>query len=244
MEIKKLTQIELDEGLTLEFVNNIKFDKRQSPVLFSKDEEPVNLMKCSTGFWRSIGNCQYERDTKGNLVVYDNKTCCIARARYLLHHAEDEKKQDAEKVLQSRKKKIEDSLSDIEKKIEQLKKLRDNGNQKSSLEQTLESALLSQTSEWQRAQYLREREAKEKQTQELIAHIPRLEEIYNELKSEFDKGNYNMALDALNIEKIVNPMTFRFDNENEMNQVKAFTRTLIETGDINLAYARLKVEQE
>lgn len=53
-----------------------------------------------------------------------------------------------------------------------------------------------------------------------------------------------MALDALNIEKIVNPMAFRFDNENQMNQVKAITRTLIETGHINLAYARLKVEQE
>ncbi len=238
MEIKKLTQIELDEGLTLEFVNSIKFDKRQSPVLF----EPANLMKCSTGFWKSIGNFQYERDTRGNLVVYDDRTCCIARARYLLHHAEDEKKLDAEKVLQARKKKIEDSLSDIEKKIDHLKKLRDNGNQKSSLEQTLESALLSQTSEWQRAQYLREREAKEKQTQELIESLPRLEELYNIIKGEYEKGNYFYVLDALNIEKIDNPITFKTDNESDMDIARAFTKTIIETGDINLAYARLKVE--
>jgi hypothetical protein len=51
-------------------------------------------------------------------------------------------------------------------------------------------------------------------------------------------------LDELKIEKIDNPLTFKFDNEDDMRAVKAFTKTLVESGDINKAFASLKVERE
>lgn len=241
-EIKKLSKSELEEGLTLELVNQVDMKKRHSPVLFDKDGMPCSIMKCSKGYWRSIGDGKYEKDSKNNFVVYSETDCQTARARYLLHYSEEEKKQDAEKVLAERKKKIEDSLSDIEKKIEHLKSLRD--KKESDIISVFESAILANSNEWQRAQYLREREAKEKQTQELIGSLPRLEQIHAELKAEYEKGNYNYLLYTLKIEKIDNPMTFKFDNENDMNAARAFTKTLIESGDVNKAYARLKVESE
>lgn len=242
-EIKRLSKAELDEGLTLELVNKVDMKKRYSPVLFNKDGVPCLLMKCSKGYWRSVGDGKYEQDDKNKLVVYSEKDCLIARARYLFYFEEEEKKEDAEKVLADRKKKIEDFLSDFEKKIEHLNTIRNNKDRSDSMAKILEDALLSQASEWQRAQYLREREAKEKQTQTLIESLPRLEQIYAELKDEYEKGNYNYLLNELKIEKIDNPLTFKFNNKDDMRAVKAFTKTLVESGNMNQAYARLKVEQ-
>lgn len=76
MELKELTQAELDEGLTVEFVNNTGFEKRHTPVLFSVDENPSGIMKCSTGYWRRTGDFQEAKDVivkgmQGTLSDYE-----------------------------------------------------------------------------------------------------------------------------------------------------------------------------
>ncbi len=61
-----------------------------------------------------------------------------------------------------------------------------------------------------------------------------------------DKGNYNLLLDIMGIEKIPNPISFKLDSEDDMRMLKnAFGKQAIDEaqGDVNKLYARLKVEQ-
>ena len=79
-----------------------------------------------------------------------------------------------------------------------------------------------------------------------IAVLPEMERQYELLVSNFNNGNINFLLDILGIEKIENPVTFKFDNEDDMRALKnAFGAAAINeaNGDVNLMYARLKVEQ-
>lgn len=83
MELKELTQAELDEGLTVEFVNNTGFEKRHTPVLFSVDENPSGIMKCSTGYWRRTGDFQYEKMLENGIRLPRSERCNSKRhARY------------------------------------------------------------------------------------------------------------------------------------------------------------------
>ena len=73
-----------------------------------------------------------------------------------------------------------------------------------------------------------------------------MEAQYAWLLSEFEKGNHNLLLDIMGIEKIPNPISFKLDSEDDMRMLKnAFGKQAIDEaqGDVNKLYARLKVEQ-
>lgn len=235
MEIKKLTKEEKSEGLTIEFVNKINLQKKCSPVMFKAGDEPVNIMECSTGYWVHTSD-GYLRDGKGSLIVFGIRECQIARARYLMNHGEEEKRQEVERVLEQRKRKIREKLDIFKQNIEDIRQYTVEGSTTNAIAKILESAMSVE----QRIHVKTENERKIKQ-------LPKMEAQYEWLVSEFEKGNYSLLLDIMGIEKIPNPVSFKLDNEDDMRMLKnAFGKQAIDEaqGDVNKLYARLKVEQE
>lgn len=232
MLIKKLSKEEQAEGLTLDFVNKINLQKKSSPVMFKQNDKPASLMKCSTGFWvRAEG--EFLKDENGKLLILKERECQIARARYLFYHADEEKREEAEKVLRKRKEKIQNKLDIFRKNIDAIKALTDKKSSVHALNEILESVSTN-------PQAIKEENARK------IAALPEMERQYELLVSNFNNGNINFLLDILGIEKIENPVTFKFDNEDDMRALKnAFGAAAINeaNGDVNLMYARLKVEQ-
>lgn len=235
MEIKKLTKEEKSEGLTIEFVNKINLQKKCSPVMFEAGDEPANIMECSTGYWVHTGD-GYLRDGKGSLIVFGIRECQIARARYLMNHGEEEKRIEAERVLEQRKRKIQEKLDVFKKNIEDIRQYTIEGSTTNEFAKILESAMPVE----QRIHIRAENDRKVKQ-------LPKMEAQYEWLISEFEKGNYNLLLNVTGIEKISNPISFKLDSEDDMRMLKnAFGKQAIDEaqGDVNRLYARLKVEQE
>lgn len=234
MLIKKLSKEEKTEGLTLDFVNKINLSKKSSPVMFSQNEKPVCLLECSKGWWvRADGD--YLKDESGKLLIFKERNCQIARARYLFYHADEEKRVEAEKILRKRKEQIQNKLDIFRKNIDDIKAFTDENSSTNQFARILESAMTAA----QRV-YIKEENARK------VAALPEMERQYELLVSNFNAGNINFLLNILGIEKIENPITFKFDKEDDMRALKnAFGADAINdaNGDVNLMYARLKVEQ-
>ena len=163
------------------------------------------------------------------MLILKERECQIARARYLFYHADEEKREEAEKVLRKRKEKIQNKLDIFRKNIDAIKALTDKKSSAHALNEILESVSTN-------PQAIKEENARK------IAALPEIEL----LVSNFNNGNINFLLDILRIEKIENPVTFKFDNKDDMRALKnAFGAAAINeaNGDVNLMYARLKVEQ-
>lgn len=234
MEIRKLTKEEKAEGLTIDFVNKVDLRKKCSPVMFKAGDEPVGIMKCSTGYWVHTSD-GYLRDGKGALIVFSIRECQIARARHLMNHGEEEKRLEAERVLEQRKRKIQEKLEVFKQNIEDIRQYTIEGSTANTLAKIFESAMSVE----QRIHIKTENDRK-------IKNLPKMEAQYELLVSEFEKGNYNLLLDIMGIEKIPNPISFKLDSEDDMRILKnAFGKQAIDEaqGDVNKLYARLKVEQ-
>lgn len=235
MEIKKLTKEEQSEGLTLDLVNAVNLKKRTSPVMFKKGDEPVNLMACSKGYWVNTSD-GFLKDSENNLLVFKERECQIARARYLFYHADDEKKKDAEKLLESRKKKIQEKLDIFKKNIETIEAYTNENSQTAQLVRILESVITAEQKEFIRLENERK-----------VALLPKMKKEYEMLVAEFERENYNYLLNVMGIEKIENPVSFKFDNEKDMRVLKnSFGAKAIEEadGDVNKLFARMKIEQQ
>lgn len=234
MEIKKLTEEEIADGLTVDFVNKVNLRKRCSPVMFESGDEPVCIMECSKGYWVHTSD-GYLRDDKGDLIVFGIRQCQVARARYLMCHGEDEKRMETEQVLNQRKRKIRDMLTVFKENIDGIRQCSIENSIANVLSKISESAM----SDEQRARLQLEKEDK-------INNLHKMEAQYELLASEFEKGNYNLLLNIMGIEKIPNPVTFNINSEDDMRMLKnAFGKQAIDEsqGDVNKLYARLKVEQ-
>ena len=185
MLIKKLSKEEQAEGLTLDFVNKINLQKKSSPVMFKQNDKLASLMKCSTGFWvRAEG--EFLKDENGKLLILKERECQIARARYLFYHADEEKREEAEKVLRKRKEKIQNKLDIFRKNIDAIKALTDKKSSVHALNEILESASTN-------PQAIKEENARK------IAVLPEMERQYELLVSNFNNGNINFLLDILGI---------------------------------------------
>ena len=232
MIIKKLTKEEQAEGLTIDFVNKINLSKKNSPVMFKQNEKPMNLMKCSAGWW-ACAKGEFLKEDNGKLIIFKERECQIARARYLFYHAEDEKREEAEKILQKRKRQIQNKLDIFKKNIDDIKALTNKNSSISIFNEILESI-------GSNSQAIKEKDERK------IAALPQMEQQYDHLLSNFNSGNINYLLNILGIEKIENPVSFKLDNQDDMRALKnAFGAQAINeaNGDVNLVYARLKVEQ-
>jgi len=138
MIIKKLTKEEQAEGLTIDFVNKINLFKKSSPIMFKQNEKPMNLMKCSAGWWACVKG-EFLKDENGKLLIFKERECQIARARYLFYHAEDEKREETEKILQKRKRQIQNKLDIFKKNIDDIKALTNKNSSISIFNEILES---------------------------------------------------------------------------------------------------------
>lgn len=84
-----MTQKELNnEGLTKEWLSQFSSKKLGNPVQLLPNDEPVNLLKCSTGFWVSV-NSELLKDAKNNYLVISDKEAIIGRARYVLNFSSE-----------------------------------------------------------------------------------------------------------------------------------------------------------
>ena len=223
MIIKKLTKEEQAEGLTIDFVNKINLSKKNSPVMFKQNEKPMNLMKCSAGWW-ACAKGEFLKEDNGKLIIFKERECQIA---------EDEKREEAEKILQKRKRQIQNKLDIFKKNIDDIKALTNKNSSISIFNEILESI-------GSNSQAIKE------ENERKIAALPQMEQQYDHLLSNFNSGNINYLLNILGIEKIENPVSFKLDNQDDMRALKnAFgAQAINETnGDVNLMYARLKVEQ-
>lgn len=71
-----------------EFLNSFSMDNEYSPVQLQPDEEPVKLIRCSTGYWVMLEYGEYLKDEKRKLIVIPEKEAKLGRARYLLNFSE------------------------------------------------------------------------------------------------------------------------------------------------------------
>ena len=230
MLIKKLSRQEIDEGLTLALVNSPDATRKPSPVMFQKDDEPVNLVKCSTGYWVCYEPGKYLRDEKGRLMVLGQRECQIARARYLFHFADMEKQQETEKLLSSRRDKVQKAIENMRKNIDSSME-RSNGNR----------CLLEFMTDEHQQKYKAE-------TERITRLLPQMEDMYRKVVESFEKGNIAELLDYFDIEKAENPVfTARYDNDNEMRVLKnSFGKAALDAagGNIERLLARLQIEKE
>lgn len=236
MQNIQLTNKEKEEGITNELLSRVNMKKKSSPVIFDGENYPTEILRCSTGYWKSIGNGEYERNPRnGALIVYDERTCTVARARYLLYHEEEEIQANTDSILRERKKKIQGKLDIFRKNIDDLRQYQNPDSTLSVLSRILEEQMPED-----------QREKVKEENKRKVESIPEMERQYALLLAEFEKGNYNYLIDVMGIEKIDNPVTFKIDNPEDMRILKAaFGRDAIEKyqGDVNMMYARLKAEQ-
>ena len=117
-EIKKLPKEILEEGITLEDVNNPSFQTKCSPAILNKGEEIVSLIRNSSGqFWVMDSEGKQIRDGN-NLFVVSEKEARIGRARYLLLHGEEEKKQERERFYRRVEEQCEQWIKEIDREVE------------------------------------------------------------------------------------------------------------------------------
>lgn len=99
-----LTAEEKTEGLTAQFVNDCDFETKRSPalILLNQSEMVVTLVPNSKGYWITMDGINYWKGDKGQLLVINQRTAQVARARYLHKYADKERAE----VLQSYKSEV------------------------------------------------------------------------------------------------------------------------------------------
>lgn len=113
------------EGITAEYLKSIDMSIEYSPVQLMPNEEPVKLIRCSTGYWVMLEFGEYLKDEKRRLVVIPEKEAKIGRARYLLNFKEE----IATHQLEVYESKIQSEITRLKEKVdikvkEDLSKLR------------------------------------------------------------------------------------------------------------------------
>ena len=221
----KLTKQETEEGITLELVNSKGVTEKTSPVLFEKEGDVYNLLKCSAGFWAMDKNGKYVKES-GKYKVFQPRDCQIARARYLLYFSENEKEAETQKLYEKRKRQAVDAIANYRKKIDEIRHRPDWFVALMSLEEKI--------------RFNAETEEK----------LPLYEHDYARLEKQLNDGNITNVLVYFGIEKQTKPgellIKAHYDNDNEMRILKgAFGKEALVNyeGDIEMHIARLRVEQ-
>lgn len=114
------------EGITPAFLKSFTMDQEYSPVQLMPNEEPVKLIRCSTGYWVMLEFGDYLKDDKKRLIVIPEKEAKIGRARYLLNFKEQIETKSGE-IYQA---KIQDEIVRLKSQVDikvsdDLKKMRE-----------------------------------------------------------------------------------------------------------------------
>lgn len=112
---KKILKELLKEGITKKMIEETK---GINPVQLLKDEEPVKLIKCTTGYWVKTDE-GFLKTEKGELEIIKEIEAKIGRARYVLNFQEEiterEIQKEVENLIKITKEKVENYLSKIKK---------------------------------------------------------------------------------------------------------------------------------
>lgn len=219
----KLKKSELAEGILPDILAKVDMKHSSSPVIFHPEDEPVNLMQCSKGFWVSIGDGKFLEDEQGKLAVFSTRECTIARARFLSLRFEDEIKRETERIIFARKNKAERMLNDFRKNMEKLK-LNSSlcSNDTSNIMMQLIQSL---SSEDKVAQIKKEREKNAELYQYMVP-------ILNRLEKNFVDGQYTPVISTLEGKEYNNLIfTGSLHNPQDMEIIaQAFNPKKIEQG--------------
>lgn len=114
-----------EEGITPELLARVQESGRMSPAIITQGEEPVNLVKCSKGFyWIQAQDMAgtFRQDKKGGLLRIDQQTAMVARARYYQLFSAQEDQKENERRDQMKQKEVEREMEgireDLRKKVE------------------------------------------------------------------------------------------------------------------------------
>lgn len=83
------------EGITKDFLDTMNLKNLGNPVQLLPNDEPVNLIKNSTGYWVSL-NGNILKNEKNEYITVKNEEAIIARARYLINFKEQIAKREGE----------------------------------------------------------------------------------------------------------------------------------------------------
>lgn len=234
MQIKKLDKPEIEEGITLDLVNSPDVTLKTSPVIFQKGDEPVTLVKCSTGYWVCYEPGKYLKDDKGRMLVFNQRECQIARARYLLYFADKEKQEAAENLMIRRRNQVQAAIENMRNNI-------DKAISRAKGEKDLTYTLVCVCGDEAKKHY-------ETETSRMAELLPEMESMYQRIIAAFEKGNITGLLDFFDIEKSENPVfSGLYNNDNDMRILKnTFSKEALERsgGNIEMLLARLKIEKE
>lgn len=240
MQIKKLTAAEKEEGLTLEIVNAVNFNM-PFILLGSKNDEPgsvYRIIKCSTGFWikpePDDEESGYVKDEKNKLLVLDERTVIIARARYLMINTEKEREAAVQELLEQRKQKARKALDNIKDyiAIKNMETTSDFGE-----------ILASLGGEENKGKYLAKKELERQQ-------LPQIQKAYKELEKLYEENKIVDILEILGVDKIRpqqfgEPMlTVSFEDKKGIADLKQmFGRQALEAPDFSMdkVYAQIEV---
>ncbi len=100
----KLTEDLKVEGITMELLQEVATSKKRKPILLGDYPEPVDTIPSGKNFWALIPDSSSNNGFDYRTLSLSETIVC--RARYLLHHREDEEEKEAE----IRNKKIEEEL--------------------------------------------------------------------------------------------------------------------------------------
>lgn len=232
MIFKKLSKEDLEDGLTLDFVNKISMKRNYSPVLFKKGAEPTSILACSTGFWIMIDG-KAKKDEHNKMVVVTELECQLARARYLFFHGADEKEKKIQDLIAYWKREARAKLDNYKNIVEYKRK---------SLEPDNKAIhdLLKQLGEKQPELQIRKSETelyKEMNDQYLIA------------ESMWEQGQFVDLIDGLGIANLGHLMlSVKTDDEQAMKVLKnTFGGDALnkwDGKDMLYKYAQIEIEKQ
>lgn len=177
------------EGLTKELLDSINLKNIGSPVQLLPNDEPVNLLKCGSGFWVSI-NGELLKDAMNNYLVVSNEEALIGRARYLLNFKAEIEKQEGKLYEQALSEKIKKEIErlkelthkKVEKYLSEVKFLLQlSGKIETDFGFTLKKMVFEQNGHLEEVIIEANR----------VVEFDWFEESYNQIKDWFDKGNYD-----------------------------------------------------
>jgi Zn-dependent M32 family carboxypeptidase len=110
---KKLSKELIDEGITIDLLNKVQDSGKFSPAMMKKGDDPISLVRANNqAFWVQLEDGAFLEED-GKLMLFDVKSCIIARARYWTLFSDVE-------TAMSEKRRSEAKEKEIEKEVQRL----------------------------------------------------------------------------------------------------------------------------
>jgi hypothetical protein len=243
----KLTKREAEEGITLESVNSTGFYSHYSPIQLENGDVieimSINRNESPRRFWALTSDGYLTEN--GKLVIFDERLCRVARARYLVNHIEEEHAKFYERV----EKKCQEWITEIDNRI---KELRGELNTcKACIRVSAQDGpVASAPSNELLLHVVKERDPKvfARRTEHMKRILPELEKQQAKIEELQSSENFSELMHLLGISGRKNPIfTAKFDDFADMKKLKAIfgARSLEQwNGDMFKIYAAIEVSEK